>query len=362
MTTKTQIADQFELFGRIIAVRRYGSGLINNTFLVTTDCEENKHVILQCINRFVFSYPEQVMENMQRVVDHVMQHQVELPEQDFRLPTLFRTKDGKSYVKDQNGEFWRAMGFIENTRSFETLQNIRQAEEVGYAVGKFQRLLSDLNPFELHDTLPGFHVTPQYLAQYDLLGKAHLPDTADIQFCRKAIDTHREFIPVLERAKEAGQLILRVIHGDPKLNNILFDEQQGRAVSIIDLDTVKPGLIHYDVGDCLRSSCNLAGESPDNDIEVTFDMDVCRAILQGYVAEAADFLNDIDYAHIYDAICLLPLELGLRFFTDFIAGNKYFKVDTPDQNLYRAITQFQLLQSIEKQEAGIRLIIKELAD
>ncbi len=158
----------------------------------------------------------------------------------------------------------------------------------------------------------------------------------------------------------AGTLPLRAIHGDPKVNNVLLDKATGRAVSLVDLDTVKPGLIHYDVGDCLRSSCNPLGEETEQWEQVRFEPELCRGILQGYLPHACRFLTEPETGLLYEAVRLLPFELGLRFFTDYLEGNVYFKVKHADHNLARALVQFRLAESIESQEATIRRMLAEM--
>ncbi len=158
----------------------------------------------------------------------------------------------------------------------------------------------------------------------------------------------------LEKARAQGRLRLRPIHGDPKVNNVMLDTATGQAVGMVDLDTVKPGLVHYDIGDCLRSGCNPLGEETEDWEAVRFEPELCRAILAGYLSLARDFLTETDYAYLYDAIRLLAFELGLRFFTDYLAGNVYFKARHPEHNLVRALVQFKLTESIESQAAAIR--------
>jgi Ser/Thr protein kinase RdoA (MazF antagonist) len=216
----------------------------------------------------------------------------------------------------------------------------------------------------LHDTLPGFHVTPGYLAAYDqvLTGataaeRQQGEQRATIDAIRQFIDERRALATVLEDALARGELTLRAIHGDPKVDNILIDDHSAAAVSIIDLDTVKPGLVHYDIGDCLRSCCNPAGEETTDLEAVVFDIDLCRVILEGYLAEAASFFTDADYGYIYDSIRLITFELGLRFFSDYLAGDPYFKTRYPTHNLQRALVQFRLVAAIEAQEAAIRQIV-----
>ncbi|HAX76424.1 MAG TPA: aminoglycoside phosphotransferase, partial [Cyanobacteria bacterium UBA11372] len=165
---------------------------------------------------------------------------------------------------------------------------------------------------------------------------------------------------ILENAKTEGKLPLRLMHGDPKINNVMFDTATGKAVSVVDLDTVKPGLVHYDIGDCLRSGCNPAGEETADWQSVRFDTDLAQGILQGYLSVAKAFLTENDYAYIYDAIRLIAFELGLRFFADHLAGNVYFKVKYAEHNLARALVQFKLTESIESQEITIRRIIEDM--
>jgi len=150
------------------------------------------------------------------------------------------------------------------------------------------------------------------------------------------------------------------VHGDPKVNNVMIEESTGRAISLVDLDTVKPGLIHYDIGDCMRSGCNPLGEETEDWETVHFDPEIGAAILEGYLTQACNFLTAADHEYLYDSIRLLTLELGIRFFTDHLAGNVYFKVKHPKHNLQRALVQFKLTESIEAHEADIRSIIRNM--
>lgn len=358
------IVERFELDGPVKEIIAYGNGLINDTYLATTDSIQGVRVIVQRINRRVFPKPQWVMANIEVLIDHFERQNTAMPHgrRMLRLPKLFRTIDGDTHVVDEEGEVWRALAFIENTRTIETIAGLSDAEEVGFALGRFHRLVSALDAQRLHDTLPGFHVAPHYYQRYvQIAAQSNRTETSTLRACFRFVDVRKHRIDVLEEAKRNGTLLLRPIHGDPKLNNILFDTQSRRAVSIIDLDTVKPGLIHYDIGDCLRSCCNTAGESPDSAGMVDFDLELCRAILCGYVAEMQSVLTAQDFGCLYDAIHLIPFELGLRFLTDYLQGNRYFKVDDPEQNLRRARTQFQLVTSIEQQEGAIKKIIAECA-
>ena len=242
------------------------------------------------------------------------------------------------------------------------VQSETHAREAGFALGRFQALLSDLNPELLHDTLVGFHITPQYLLAYDetVSKKSQLKGSPEVRYCQQMIAERRQWASVLEDAKDRGILQVRTMHGDPKIDNIMIDVHSGQAVSIVDLDTVKPGLVQYDIGDCLRSSCNPLGETTSNIDEVRFETDLAAAILEGYISAANEFLTAGDYAYFYDSIRLLTFELGVRFFVDYLAGDIYYKIKYPEHNLERALVQFRLTESIEAQEANLRTMITDL--
>ena len=359
------IASQFRPDRQIIEVKEYGSGNLNDTFRVIVDDVNEKYFILQRINTHVFRRPELIMTNMQIFTDHVrarLNHHAGDSTHGWQVPNILRAQDGNSYYIDATGGFWRAITFIGASRTFDQVRNLEHANQVGYALGKFQSLISDLETERLHDTLEGFHITPRYLQHFDaVLAKNNLPpELPKTEFCLRFIEEHRRQVSALEDAKAQGKLRLRPIHGDPKVNNIMIDDATQCAVSMIDLDTVKPGLVHYDIGDCLRSCCNPLGEETMDFDAVHFDLNICHAVLQGYLPLGKEFLDENDYAFLFDAIRLLPLELGLRFFTDYLEGNVYFKVKRPDHNLERAMVQFKLTESIERQERDIRALIDAL--
>jgi Ser/Thr protein kinase RdoA (MazF antagonist) len=278
----------------------------------------------------------------------------------WEVPRVLPARDGQDHWLDPEGSFWRALSFIEGSQSFETIRDIAHAREVGYALGAFHTLLSDLPPGRLADTLEGFHITPAYLRHYDeVLAGRSAAKSPEMNYCTRFVSVRSDWAHVLEDAKAQGKLLLRPIHGDPKVNNIMIDIVTGRAVGIVDLDTVKPGLVHYDIGDCLRSGCNPLGEETEEWETVHFDTGTCRTILQGYLSTAREFLTENDFEYLYDAIRLIAFELGLRFFTDHLESNVYFKVGRPQHNLVRALVQFKLTESIESQAEAIRAIIRD---
>jgi Ser/Thr protein kinase RdoA (MazF antagonist) len=277
------------------------------------------------------------------------------------VPAVLPTVDGADYIERGEG-FWRALSYVEGSRCYQTVQSRDHAREAGYALGRFHRLISDLDPARLHDTLEGFHITPLYLEHYDevVSSVGQTQPSAEVRYGMRFVEERRAWASVLEEAKASGELFQRPIHGDPKINNIMIDERTGHAVSIVDLDTVKPGLIHYDIGDCLRSCCNPLGEETTEIDQVYFDLDLCRAILEGYLGQAQQFMTDADIAYVYDSIRLIAFELGLRFFTDYLEGDVYFKARYLGHNLMRALVQFKVAESIEAQAGPIRAMVTSL--
>lgn len=347
------IAGRFALDAPVDTVGPFGDGLINATFLVAAGATRS---VLQRLNAHVFPWPERIMANLAVLTGHLAGR----AEAGLRIPALVPAADGAPFVRDAQGDVWRLLELIPNACVLPRIETPTQAREVGRALGRFHRLVADLAPDRLAVTLPGFHVTPAYLQR--LL--AVLDSTADrhdeaVRHAVAFVAARQAGAGVLEAAHREGRTPSRVIHGDPKLDNILFDRAGGLAVALIDLDTVQPGLIHYDIGDCLRSCCNRGGESPDGAPRAAFDLDTCGGILGAYAEETRPFLTESDIALIYEAIRLIPFELGLRFLTDHLEGDRYFRVTERGQNLRKAEVQFALTGDIERQGHAIRRIIAD---
>ena len=372
------IAQQFAPHGVVMSVSPLGNGNINSTFLVSVrpaavgiaDSTIPARFVLQRINAQVFHQPELVIQNMSVLSEH-LKKQTAIPDRRWETPTILPTQSGQNYWQDEAGGYWRAISFVEDAEPVETVVSKEHAREIGCGLAMFHSLISTLDPDSLADTLKGFHITPAYLDVYEQVRRQSESAAVDAgvifeqqersqrQYCLDFIAERQARSDVLERAKAAGDLKLRPIHGDPKINNILIGKD-GRAVSLIDLDTIKPGLIHYDIGDCLRSACNLLGEETEDWQAVTFEVELAESILQGYCSLAKDFLQEQDYDYLYDCIWLIAFELGLRFFTDYLADNVYFKVNHRRHNLTRALVQFKLTESIERQAEQLRCIIQGL--
>ena len=363
------IAEGFALPAPVAAVEPLGQGNVNDTYLVSLRGEGQPRFVLQRLNTRVFRRPELVMGNISAVARHVQRRLGQEPSQPGRppwqVPQVVPARGGTTPWLVRGEAFWRTLSFIEDSRSHETITDLEHAREIGYGLGRFHSLISDLPATELEDTLEGFHITPAYLADYQrVLAENTAASTAErsaeAEHCIAFVQQRQGLAPVLEEARAAGRLQLRPIHGDPKINNLLMASGSGQAIAMVDLDTVKPGLVHYDIGDCLRSACNRLGEETSDWQAVQFDLELAEALLEGYLGQARAFLTPDDFAHIADAIRLIPFELGLRFLTDHLAGDVYFKVSHPGHNLERALVQFQLTRSIEAQLPAIQAIVERL--
>lgn len=361
------IAQKFAVSGRLASIRPQGAGNVNDTYLAVfrTHFSEER-VIIQRVNSNVFARPEWIMENMSILTTHChnqLQSESESADRIWQLPRIVPCKDGQDFYKDEEGNFWRALTLIASASSYEITQSQEHAHEVGTVLGQFHRLVSSMNPYSLRDTLPGFHETPKYLEQYDAVlesaeAKELIKNSMKVHNLLDFVEGRREFASTLDNAIQSGELNLRLIHGDPKVSNIMIDDDTQKGTSIIDLDTVKPGLIHYDFGDAIRSICNREGEETNDLPKVVFDLDLCKAFVSGYMIHAGNFLTDNDKKYLYDSIRLITFELGLRFFTDYLAGNVYFKVKSPEQNLLRAQVQFRLCKSIETRQSKIKELLE----
>ncbi len=364
MRTIEGIAKNFFPRWSICSVDPLGEGLINDTYLVKSDSGLPSEWILQKLNKKVFQQPDRLMANLSKLLEHATnESRKDGCQIRIRLPKIHLTQNLETYFVDCDGEYWRALEYIANSQTLQTIRHESDAEQIGFALGQFHRLVATMNTDCLHDILPGFHDCPAYLDDFhaSLQRSNKLINFTDLRYAIEFLDKRKTSVAVLENAKRSGHLKIRAIHGDPKINNILFDSDDQRAVSLIDLDTVKPGLFQYDIGDCLRSACNRQSEDRES-TAVDFDLDICRLILKAYLAETATILNDYDYRYLYDAIHLLPLELGIRFLTDHLDGDEYFKVEYAGQNLLRALVQFRLTERIEQQDSQIYRMIDELVD
>ncbi len=344
---------------------RFGSGLINDTYLCEfKDQNVVRRYILQRVNASVFRHPEQVMENVEIVTAHIVKRlrAAGIADPYSVTPALVRLRSGGSYYVDRSGAFWRLFHFIESGTVFEKVTGVRHAFEIGRGLGRFQALVADLLPEKLHDTLPGFHRTPLHLQEFDDAVQANSKGRA------QEVDRERAFVyrrtrlaPLLIGLADARQIPVRVVHNDPKVNNVLIHSVTGKAICMIDLDTVKPGIVLFDFGDCVRSAANPSGEDAEDLDTVSIDLSLFEAVAGGYLSEARAFLTGKEIEMLAVSVKVITFELGLRFLADYLRGDTYFKIKYPTHNLHRARVQFRLLESIESAEEKMISIIKKSA-
>jgi Ser/Thr protein kinase RdoA (MazF antagonist) len=360
------VISHFTLRGTLTKVERFGSGLINDTYLCEFgDIGDSRKYILQRINTSVFRHPEQVMENVEVVTAHIVSRLLAQGIQDpyAVTPALIPTRYGRSFHRDDSGSYWRMLHYIEAGIVSDTVRDVRHAYEVGRGLGRFHLFVSDLPPERLHDTLPGFHYTPGYLNDFDDAVNANVKNraasvNAEIEFVSRG----RYLAPLLTDLMNSGQLPVRVVHNDPKVNNVLIHAATGEALCMIDLDTVKPGIVHFDFGDCVRSAANPGGEDAEDLSKVGIDLHLFEAVARGYLHESGDFLTEKEIEMLPTSVRVITFELGLRFLTDYLFGDRYFRIKYPDHNLHRARVQFKLLASIEKADEDITAIVKKAMD
>lgn len=344
------VAQRFFPLEARFEIRPLGAGLINDTRLLK--CKAGQFV-LQRINGLVFKDADAIDANLLCIQDWLAGH----PDAGVRLPRLMRDSDGRATLRDDNGDAWRLMEYIEHSRVLKPLENPRQAHEIGLTLGRFHVALADLPPSRLNLTLPELHDTPQCRVKLDAgLNAPVRPLCDEIEIALEQIEARAALLPVLQRARCDGTLPTRVTHGDPKLDNVLFAQDSDRALCLIDLDTVQPGLLHHDLADCLRSCCNRAsalGEEPSAELDLT----LARALMSGYSEVAAPLFDSDALALLYPAIALIPLELAMRFLTDYLEGDRYFRVTDPCQNLTKAQIQLALVGDIEAKRSEIETVI-----
>lgn len=362
-----QVATHFDVPGRVVAVQGISSGNVNDTYrAICRTAFSEEQFVLQKLNTNVFPDPYAVMANIRKVTTHAhakIEKQAAEADRSWQLPRVIPTREGSDVFEDDSGGSWRGLSLIASATSHETVQGPEHARQAGTVLGHFQNTISDLAPDGLADTLPGFHIMPDYLKKYEEAlasegGQERLAGTSEAGRIAEFIASRRAGATILQDALATGELELRPVHGDPKISNILIDDISGKGTSIIDLDTVKPGLVHYDFGDCARSCCNPAGEESTKHGDVLFDTDLFAALAKGYLRQAGGFLTSADRFYLFDSVRILTLELVVRFFADYLAGDVYFKTNYDTQNLNRAAVQMKLCESIEDREADIRRILQ----
>ena len=353
----SHIGNQFAIQGEFRDGHEIESGHINTTFLATYELTDGtlQRYILQRINQNVFKKPLAVMRNVECVTRHI-NWKVLRVKKDLGGQTLnlYPGRGGRFWVEGPNGGIWRCYNFIEGCQTYDVVENTRQAYQAARAFGSFQDLVSDLAASNLEETIPDFHHTPKRLEK--LLEVAAADPKGRLASVREEFDFIREragITGILLQLCEEGKIPVRVTHNDTKINNVMIDKETDEAVCVIDLDTVMPGLSLYDFGDLVRTATSPAEEDETDLTKVQMRMPMFEALVEGYLDSAGDFINDVEVDHLAFSGKLITLEIGIRFLTDYLEGDVYFKTYREHHNLDRCRTQLMLVKRIEEQEEAM---------
>lgn len=349
--------------GTLVQQSPYGNGHINDTFLLryeTADHSEKKY-ILQRMNHDIFRNPPLLMENIVHVTDHlrgIIRSRGGDPERE--TLNVLKTRDGASFFRDSGGSYWRVFPFIERSVCLEKVRNAKDFYDSAVAFGSFQKMLADFPAGTLHETIPNFHNTSSRFRDFRAAVQSGDRERAALARTEIAFAIDRESeTAVLTALLDAGALPLRVTHNDTKLNNILFDADTGKALCIIDLDTVMPGLSLYDFGDSIRFGASTGDEDePDLD-KVSLDLSLFEAFTKGYLEGCAGSLTAKEIEMLPMGAKLMTYECGIRFLADFLTGDTYFKVHRENHNLDRARTQFKLVADMEAKWDQMKAIVEK---
>lgn len=353
------IIAQFDLAECVTKCVPYGNGHINDTFCLY--CNENgveNRYILQRLNSNVFRSPQSVMSNMEKVTTF-LQKKIDDPRKTMRL---MPTKDGKAYIM-VNNDCWRILQFVEDAMCLEAPETAEDFYQCALAFGQFQQYLSDFPAEELAETIPDFHNTPKRYRDLlkaideDVCGR--VADVADeIAFIRDRVD----FFTVLYEANAAGKLPLRVTHNDTKINNVMLDAATRTALCVIDLDTIMPGFSVTDFGDSIRFGANTAAEDEKDLSKVSLDLKLFDAYTKGYLDGCGGKMSLDEIMLMPEGAKMMTIECGMRFLTDYLQGDTYFKTKYPEHNLVRCRTQLKLVEDMERHWQEMKDIVRRYAE
>jgi hypothetical protein len=354
-----QIINHFKISGEIAEIMPYGSGHINDTYLLKNASLANPDYILQRVNHTIFKDVPRLTTNILLVTNHIRTtlEQAGLTDIDNKVLTLIGANNGKYYFKDQDGNFWRIYLFIANAKCYDIVKTSTQAFEGGVAYGRFQEMLSTFDASLLHDTIPDFHHLGSRLSQLAEAVSANPKNrVAEVEDLLEFVGERTEAMHKILRMGDAGDLPLRITHNDTKFNNVLLD-QQDNALCVVDLDTVMQGYIAYDFGDAVRSIINTAAEDEADLTLIQLNLALYEAFTKGFLMETADSLTFNEINTLIDGVLLLPYLMGVRFLTDYLNGDVYYKIYSEKHNLQRARSQFQLIRKLEENYNTLNEII-----
>jgi hypothetical protein len=357
-----EIYSSFLTKGSFLTAKLCGSGHIHDTYLVKTAEINNDDYILQRLNNKVFKNIPELQENIERVTKHIHDKLLKIPGADLKREclTVVTASSGKSWIIDENGNYWRMFIYIPDHRSYDVVDSPGKAYEGGRAIGRFQAMLADLPGKPLNETIPYFHDIGKRLEKFvevlsnDIANRASNA-TDEINF----ILERSEKMKIILRLGQEGKIPLRITHNDTKFNNILLDNND-KALCLIDLDTVMPGYVHYDFGDAIRTGANTATEDEKILEKIKMNLELFEAYSEGYLSETRTTLNSVEKEYLAFSPLLITYTMAVRFLTDYLDGDNYYKIHHESHNLQRAKAQLRLVESMEQQYSKMQRIITRL--
>ena len=356
------IVSQFCIEGNVVEHVPFGNGHINITKLVTVkNGDENVQYVLQRINKNVFKNPDQLMENYVGVTKFIRKKIEEMGGDPLReVINAIPAKTGKPYIIDEEGEYWRLLVYVTDSMSYDKVERPEQFYDSAGSFGDFQYMLRDYPAETLHETIVNFHNTPDRFRQLSEAiandAKGRLKEVeAEVAFARE----REAFAHTLEDAHKAGRLPLRVTHNDTKLNNILFDTNNGKALCVVDLDTIMPGYSVNDFGDSIRFGATTALEDETDLSLVNFDISLYELYVKGFIEGAKGGLTEGELEMLPIGAIMMTFECGMRFLADYLNGDTYFRIHRPSHNLDRCRNQFKLVADMEKHLDEMKAIVKK---
>ncbi|NOX17451.1 MAG: aminoglycoside phosphotransferase family protein [Chlorobi bacterium] len=361
-----KVAARFKLKGKLESISRYGSGHINDTFLAICRTEESENrYILRRINGYVFKRPEIVIENTRMVLDYIKERLRENGREELieRTASLVESGDGKFYIRDESGGFWCAMPFCKKIYTIDFVETEEHAYQAAKAFGGFQKLVIDADYEKFKPSIPDFHNTMKRFERLvDIIEKnpANRNSSAKKEI---AFALRNEHLPSkIKKLLEDKTIPLRLTHNDTKINNVLFDEDTNQAVCVIDLDTVMSGTALFDFGDMVRTSTCAAAED-ETDLSIVFmNIKIFEALVKGYLEELNGVLTNDEIENLVYGAELIIYEQAIRFLTDYLEGDVYYKTDYQEHNLDRTKNQFALLKSVQKQKTEMERIVNKISN
>lgn len=356
-----KVSENYNLPGTLRDYIHCDNGHINDTYHVKYSNGDGMmdEYIFQRINQYVFKEPIKVMENIKEISKHVKTRKMTA---NCGIITFFDNADGRNYTVC-DGSYWRVCHYVLNSVSYETAEDPKVLQSAGYAFGRFQHLLSDLPMERLHDTIPDFHNTKRRLKDFfDMVALDPHGRVKDVEEDIAFFQQNSKIASKLIEMQENGELPLRVTHNDTKYNNILMDKCTCEPLCVIDLDTVMPGLSMYDFGDAIRFAANTAVEDEADLSKVGLNMENYVEFTKGFISASKEFLSTNEMENMALGAIVITIELASRFLSDYLNGDKYFRIHRPNQNLDRARCQIRLAQDMMARHDEMRRIIMETAN